>query len=58
MKLSNVGTRRLTGLKYKLICLFKLVADIVGGGIQEFVNDTDGPAFLERLLGLGVDGYR
>ena len=31
----------------------------VGGGIREFVNDTDGPAFLEReLVGLGVDGYR
>ena len=28
------------------------------GGIQEFVNDTDGPAFLEReLMGWGVDGY-
>ena len=30
---------------------------MVGGGIWEFVNDTDGPAFLEReLMGLGVDG--
>ena len=31
----------------------------VGGrrGIWEFVNNTDGPAFLERqLVGLGVDG--
>ena len=29
-----------------------------GGGIREFVDDTDGPAFLEReLVGLGVDGY-
>ena len=28
------------------------------GGIREFVDDTDGPAFLEReLVGLGVDGY-
>ena len=27
-------------------------------GIQEFVNDTDRPAFLEsELMGLGVDGY-
>ena len=27
-------------------------------GIREFVNDTDGPAFLEmELVGLGVDGY-
>ena len=31
---------------------------MVGGGIREFVNDTDEPAFLEReLMGLGVDGY-
>ena len=30
---------------------------MVGGGIREFVDDTDGPAFLEReLLGLGVMG--
>ena len=28
------------------------------GGIRMFVNDTDGPPFLEReLVGLGVDGY-
>ena len=27
-----------------------------GGGIQEFVNDMDGPAFLEReLMGLDVN---
>jgi hypothetical protein len=31
---------------------------MVGGGIREFVNDTDGPAFLEKeLMGFGVDGY-
>ena len=29
------------------------------GGITEFVNDVEGPAFLEReLMGLGVGGYR
>ena len=29
------------------------------GGIQEFVNDADRPAFLEReLMGLGMDGYQ
>ena len=28
------------------------------GGIWEFVNNMDGPAFLEReLVGLGVEGY-
>ena len=56
MKLPNVDTER---VKYKLICCFKLAADMVRGGNREFVNDTDRPAFLEReLLGLGVDGYR
>ena len=41
-----------------MICRFMLATDMVGGSIQEFVNDMDGPAFLEReLVGLGVDGY-
>ena len=32
-----------------------LAADVVGGGIREFMNNVDGPAFLEReLVGLGV----
>ena len=36
-----------------------LSVDIAGvGGIREFVNNMDGPAFLEReLVGLSVDGY-
>ena len=35
-----------------------LAADVVGGGIREFMNNADGPAFLEmELVGLGVDGY-
>jgi hypothetical protein len=35
-----------------------MVADVVGGGIREFVDDPDRGAFLEReLVGLGVDGY-
>ena len=30
-----------------------------GGGLREFMNDADGPAFLEReLVGLGVDVYQ
>ena len=42
-----------------MVCRFILAADVVGGGIREFVDDTDGPAFLEKqLVGLGVDGYR
>ena len=36
-----------------------LAVNVVGGGIWEFVNDMDWPAFLEReLVGLGVEGYR
>ena len=50
MGLSKVDTEKLTGLI--------LVADMVGGGIREFVIDMDGPACLEReLMGLGVDEY-
>ena len=46
-------------MEYKLVCHFKFVVDMVGGGIREFVNDMDGPAFLERdLMGYGVDGYQ
>ena len=41
MRLPDVDTRRLSGLKYKLICHFKLVVDMVGSGIREFVNDKD-----------------
>ena len=41
-----------------MICRFMLVADVVRGGIWDFMNNADGPAFLEReLMGLGVDGY-
>ena len=46
------------GLKCMLVCCFKLVADMVGDGIREFVDDRDGPAFLEReLVRFGADGY-
>ena len=43
MRLLGVDTGR---LKYKLTCHFKLVADTV----RKFLNDTDGPAFLEKEL--------
>ena len=46
-------TGRLSGLKYKLICHFKLAADVVGGGIQEFVNDTDIPRNGADGIGCG-----
>ena len=44
------------GLKYNAISDWWWT--FVRGGTREFVNDTGGPAFLEReLMGLGVDGY-
>ena len=59
MRLSDVDTWELAGFQYQLICSFMLVMDVVGGGIREFVNNSNGPVFLEReLVGLGVDGYR
>ena len=59
MRLLDVDPGSLWELKYKLICHFKLAADMVGSGIREFVSDVDRPAFLERnLIRLGVDGYQ
>jgi hypothetical protein len=56
--LPDFATGRLSRLKYKLVCHFNLVVDMVKDGIKECVNDIDGPAFLEReLMGLGMDGY-
>ena len=44
-------------MKFELESHFELVVDKLGGGIREFVNDADRPAFLEReLMGFGVDG--
>ena len=38
---------------------FHIAADMVRSYIQEFLNDMEGPAFLEReLMGLGMDGYQ
>ena len=58
MRLSNVDTWELAGFWNQLICRFILAADVVGDGIREFVDDRDGPAFLEReLVRFGADGY-
>ena len=57
--LSNVDTWRLPGFENRLTFRFKLAADMLADGIRKFMNDIDGPAFLEmELMGLGVDGYR
>ena len=59
MRLTDGNTRRLSGLKYKLVCSLKLVADIVRGDIKEFVYDMDGPEFLRReLVGFDVVKYQ
>ena len=59
VRLSDVDTWELAGFQNELIRHFMLAADVVGVGIREFMNNVDGPAFLEReLVGLGVDGYR
>ena len=50
VRLFYVDTGRLSGLKYKLICRYKLAVDMVRGDIWEFVNGREGPAFLEREL--------
>ena len=58
VRLPHVDMGRLSGLKYKLICCFKLEAYMVWDRIKVLVNYTDGPAFFEReLMGLVVDGY-
>ena len=46
VRLSDVDTWELAGFQNELICSFMLVADMVRGGIREFMNNTDGP---ERL---------
>jgi len=54
----DVNTMKPPGLKYKVVCCFKLAVDMVECGIREFVHDADTPAFLKReLKGYGMDGY-
>ena len=53
MKLPNVDTRRLSGLKYKLICRFKLAAYMVGGGI--ITNNNNNNNNRNTLIHLNVN---
>ena len=47
---------KLSGLKYNVVCCYKLVADKVGGVVREFLCNADRPAFLKReLIVFGVD---
>ena len=46
-------------MENKLVCDFKLAANVVRGGIRQFVYYADRPAILKwNLVGLGVDGNR
>ena len=52
--LMGVNTGRLFGLKYR----YKLVVDMVTGGIRKFLYDAYLLAFLKReLMGFGVYRY-
>ena len=54
----DVNTVILSGLKYGMVCHFKMTADMVRCGVRKTVYDVDGPAFLKmELIGFGVDGY-
>ena len=59
MRLLDVCTGRLSGLKYKLICCFKLAVDMVGGGGHQGVCELHGWASIpgKGADGIGVDGY-
>jgi hypothetical protein len=40
VRLMDVNTGRLSGLKYDLVCCFKLAADMVVDGVKQFVYDV------------------
>ena len=64
VRLTDVNTGRISGLTYKLVCCFKLAADLVRGGIRKFLYDADRLAFLKRhwwhlvLIGNGRSEFR
>ena len=56
-RLMDVETRGVSGLEDKLVCSFKLAADVVRGEVCQFMYDANRPAFLEGdLVGLCVNG--
>ena len=50
MRFSGCLCQETVWIERKLVCHFKLATGMVEGGIREFVNDMDGPAFLKRKL--------
>ena len=58
MRLHDVDTGKLSGLKNELVYHFELVEHMVRDDMREFVNDMDRQRFLERdLIGFGMCGY-
>ena len=47
----RLNTGRLSGLKYKLVCHFKLAVVIVEGGIREFMYDVEWTSIPEKGAG-------
>ena len=41
MRLPDVNIGRVLGLRYELVFHFKLMIDMVGDAIREFVNDVE-----------------
>ena len=47
------------GIEVQVDMPFQIGSRYDRGGIKDFVNDMDGPAFLEsELIRLSVDGYQ
>ena len=54
MRLLDIYTWELAKFQNQLIHRFMLAADVVGGGIREFMNNADGPALFStrgRVMG-------
>ena len=55
----DVYAGRLSGLVDKLVCSYKLAADMIGSGVQEFVNYMDRAKFLKtKLVECDVNKYQ
>ena len=54
----DINSETLSGLKFNLVCCFKLTVEMVGNGVRESVYGADRPSILKReLVGFGMDGY-
>ena len=55
VRLPDIDTRRLSGLKYKLICRFKLAVYMVGSGIITNNNNNNNNNNRNTLIHLNVN---